>query len=677
VNNAEIILFLNACLSECENTWRDKRKVMQECYDRYLSYRDHSKKKSWQHKIVVPAVYPAIKGASGLIKRILMKSDEFFKFVPERRDNASQNAASPAGAPAAGGAPAALPPAGGMPPGGGGNGGMPAAMPTATAPAPVGTPVEDKMDNFARAFTKKVRYHIDQCDFIDKFGEAVESAFVMFYGCLKFTPVRCDETKVVWALNPQAIDKATGLPAPRYEFLREISERGKLRCEVVNPLLLYFPVDRSYIIEESRVQLSDLLYNEEGIKYEKKELNKLKREDYVNADQSEAEQARRLMLRISGENKNKYRKEVVLHTFYGTITQEDGTVVKRDARFIVANKKYVILKPEASPYWLRKHPYVFITPLKTLVMVIGNGMVDGIRPVINALDNIINMAGDKALFSLLAPTEINVDALKDPEQAEGGLTPGKLYKTKGPLGQAMHQIQQGDIAQGTFILADLFRSFIQNYTGWTEFIQGMPTAKGDVTATEVNRKTEASTMQFENIASSIEKGGIVESVEIVRDFTVQYFMDPAFNPETYDMFEQEGVPLDILPEAERFAFVDKRYPIRVKGLSAFFDAERRRRDMVELFELLAKVPAIAVRLNLEEFLSRVLNTYDEPNPEDLILKQPPIAPGTQLDPKTGMPIPVPQSPMDAATMMKMLSGMNPPPGAAAGGPAAPDSMLPQ
>lgn len=665
MTNEKLILFLNACLSECEDTWRDKRKVMQECYDRYLSYRDHSKKKSWQHKIVVPAVYPAIKGASGLIRRILLKSDEFFKFVPERRDNAPQNAAA---------APAALPPGGMTPPAPGapvpGNGAMPAGM------APAGAPVEDTMDNFARAFTRKVRFHIDECDFIDKFAEAVESAFVMFYGCLKFTPVRCDETKIVWAFNPQAVDKVSGLSAPRFEFLREISERGKLRCEVVNPLLLYFPVDRSYIIEESRIQLSDLLYNEEGIKYDKRELNKLKREDYVNADQSEAEQARRLMLRISGERKNKYRKEVVLHTFYGTITEEDGTVVKRDARFIVANKKYVLLKPEASPYWLRKHPFVFLTPLKTLFMVIGNGMVDGIRPIINALDNIVNMAGDKALFSLLAPTEINVDALKDPEQAEGGLTPGKLYKTKGPLGQAMHQIQQGDIAQGTFVLADLFRSFIQNYTGWTEFIQGMPSAKGDVTATEVNRKTEASTVQFENIASSIEKGGIIESIEVVRDFTIQYFMDPAFNPETSDMFEQEGVPLDTLPEAERYAFVNKRYPIRVKGLSAFFDADRRRRDMVELFELLAKVPAIAVRLNLEEFLSRVLNTYDEPNPEDLILKQPPIAPGTQLDPKTGMPIPVPQSPMDAATMMKMLSGMNPPPAPPGGGAGVP-GMLPQ
>jgi len=667
VTNAELVLFLNACKMECEDTWRDKRKVMQECYDRYLSYRDHSKKKSWQHKIVVPSVYPAIKGASGLIRRILLKSDEFFKFVPERRDNAPQNAV-----PAPGMMPTGMP-MGALP--GGSPAGMPGAVPMG---APMGTPVEDNMDNMARAFTRKVRFHVDECDFIDKFAEAVESAFVMFYGCLKFTPVRCEDTRIVWELNTKAVDKTTGLPSPRYEFLREISERGKLRCEVVNPLLLYFPVDRSYIIEESRVQLADLLINEEGIKYDKKELNRLKREDYTNADQSEAEQARRIMLRISRENANIYRKEVVLHTFFGTITNQDGTIVQRDARFIVANQKYVLLKPEPSPYWLRNHPYVFITPLKTLFSVMGAGMVDGIRPIINALDNIINMAGDKALFSLLAPTEINVDALKDPEQAEGGLTPGKLYKTKGPLGQAMHQIQQGDIPQGSFTLAELFRSFIQNFTGWTDFIQGMPTTKGDVTATEVNRKTEASTIQFENIASSIEKGGIIESIEAVRDLTLQYFMDPAFNPETNDIFEQEGVPLDALPEAERFAFVNKRYPIRVKGLSAFFDAERKRKDMVDLFGLLSKVPAIAMRLNIEEFLSRVLNTYDEPNPEDLILKIPPAAPGAQIDPKTGMPIAAPPQPLDAATMMRMLSGMNTQPGnPAAANPAEAPGIMPQ
>jgi len=41
-----------------------------------------------------------------------------------------------------------------------------------------------------------------------------------------------------------------------------------------------------------------------------------------------------------------------------------------------------------------------------------------------------------------------------------------------------------------------------------------------------------------------------------------------------------------------------------------------------------------------------------------------------------MPIPVPQSPMDAATMMKMLSGMNPPPAPPGGGAGVP-GMLPQ
>ena len=56
----EVVNFLNACLKESEDTWGPLRKIMAECYDRYRSFRDHSEKKKWQHKIVVPTVYPAI-----------------------------------------------------------------------------------------------------------------------------------------------------------------------------------------------------------------------------------------------------------------------------------------------------------------------------------------------------------------------------------------------------------------------------------------------------------------------------------------------------------------------------------------------------------------------------------------------------------------------------------------
>lgn len=599
MNNQDYVDFLNACIKECDDVWGERKKIMRECYDRYRSYRDFSKKKGWQHKIVAPTVYPAIKGASGLIQRILMKSDEFFKFVPERQDNAPQQ-----------------------------------------ADPMTGQPIEDNMDNFARAFTRKVRFHIDECGFIDKFGEAVESALACMLGVLKFTPKLVMDTRVIWGPIPFTDEEGKPVVGPSGEpyikefgFVQETAERAKLFCEVVNPLLLRFPLDASYFIEETRVPLWELLDNREGLEFNKRELNRLKREDYESAAFTEAEQNRLKMLQIK-EHKNQFRKEVVLHTFYGTVTDRQGNVVFRDARFIVANQKYLITKPGPVPYWLRKHNYVLITPLKVLFQAIGAGMVDGIRPIINAIDNLVNIAGDKMLYAMIPPSEVNVDALSDPQQAEGGLVPGKLFKTKGPLGQALRQLQPGDIPPGGFSLIELFKMFIQNYTGWTEFMMGMPTRKGSVTATEVERKTEASSLSFENIAASIEKGGVIESVEIVRDFCVQYFMDPALNPETIDIFMQEKIDLMNLPEAERFAFVNKRYPIKVKGLTAFFDAEKDRKDLIDLVGVISQVPALAARLNLEEFLTRVINTFDWPNPEMLVLKG-----MAMIDPETGMALP--------------------------------------
>jgi len=626
MTNTDVVNFLNACLKESKDTFGDFRKIMIECYERYRSWRDYSKKKDWQHKIVVPSVYPAIKGASGLLKRILMKSDKFFEFKPERQDDAPQK----------------IDPA-------------------------TGQPVKDMMDNFSRAFTRKVRFHLDEADFIESFGEAVESALAVMLGVLRFSPINCEDTRVVWAPIPvvdpntgqPVIDEATGKPViQKYDFVKETTKRAKLKIDVVNPMLLHFPLDRSWVIEETRIPLHVLLENREGISWDKKELNRISREDYGDAARTESDTERLTMLKIK-EPKNRFRKEVVLHTFWGDVTDEKGKIVVKDGRFIVANQKYVLLKPSPSPYWLRKHPFVFITPLKVLFQCIGAGMVDGIRPILNALDNIINIAGDKALFCLLAPSEVNVDALKDPQQAEGGLTPGKMFKTKGPLGQAFHQTQASDIPQGAFALAEFFKNSVDNYTTWTPSIQGMP-ARRDTTATEVERNTQASSLSFENIAASIEKSGVIESVEVARDFTVQYFMDPLLNPETDDIFRQEGFDLENLPEAEKYAFLNKRYPIKVKGLTAYFDQEKARQDIINAIEVLAKIPSLLARLDQDEFLNRFLNTFDWPNPDQLVLDMPAAVPG--VDPVTGQPLP-PGAP-----------GVTPP--AAPGGPAVTPAASP-
>jgi hypothetical protein len=641
MTNREVVNFLNACLKESEDTFGPFRKVQMECYDRYRSFRDYSKKKDWQHKIVVPSVYPAIKGASGLLKRILMKSDKFFEFTPERQDDAPQK------------------------------------MDPVT-----GQPIKDMMDNFARGFTRKVRFHMDEAEFIEKFEEGVESALAVMIGALRFSPVNVEDARIVWGPIPvvdpntgqPVIDPATGKAVvQKHDFLKETTKRAKLKIEVVNPLLLHFPLDRSWIIEESRPQLHTLIENAEGIPWDKKELNRLVKEDFGSAARTEADNQRLLMLKIK-EPKNKYRREVVLHTYWGSVTDEKGKIVVKDGYFIVANQKYLLLKPAPSPYWLRKHPYVFINPLKVLFQCIGAGMIDGIRPIINALDNIVNIMGDKALFALLAPSEVNVDALKDPQQAEGGLTPGKMFKTKGPLGQAFHQQQGGDIPQGGFSFAEFLKNSVQNYTGWTEFIQGMQ-GRRDVTATEVNRKTEASSLAFENIASSIEKSGVIESVEVSRDMTVQFFMDPLLNPETDDIFRQEGFDIENLPEAQKYAFLNKRYPIKVRGLSAFFDKQADRQDIIMAIEVLAKIPPLLQRLDLDEFLTRFFNTFDWPNPDQLVLDMPaaiPGAPGT-VDPVTGQPIP---PGIDPATGQPLPPGPGVTPGAPPGGPAVTPGVPP-
>lgn len=586
MTNEDVVRFLIAGLDESDKVWRNVRKVMEECYLRYKSYRDHSKKKTWQHKMVIPTVYPAIKGASGLIKKILAGKKTFFKFEPQRQDDAPPQ-------------PAIIDP----------NTGQPA--------PPMGPP--DQTDNFARAWTNKVKFHLDEARFVDKLEEGIECALTMGLGILRFTPKLVRDARILWGSTSPAPDPNTGvLP---YGFVKQVSERAKLECDVVNPLMLHYPADRSYIIEETRVYLHELVNDTSGMKWNRKEMGRLKREDYETTPETDAEITRRKVLNIF-DHKNPFRKSVVLHIFHGDLTDEDGKLVMRGCRFIVANKKYLILKPEVAPYWRRDHTYVFITPMKILFSVLGAGMIDGIRPIINAIDNLANIMGDKLLYLLLPPNEINTSMLVDQEQAEGGLVPGKSFKTKGIPGKAINVADVGsDIPSGGLVFIEALKKFVQNYTGWTEFMQGMPTAKGQVTATEVEKKTEAGSLQFDTIASNIENDAIVESIEIAQDLTIQFFMDFKLNPETEDIFKQEGIDIRNLAPAQQFSFLNKRYPLKLEGLQAFFEKEKERQDMIQLGGILSNVPSLSMRLNGEEFLKRLFSSFPSwRNPEQLILK---------------------------------------------------------
>lgn len=606
-SNDDTIEHLEACLTDFENTWKEFRKTQVECYERYRSERDHSNKKSWQHKMVIPSVYPAIKGASGLLKRILMKTDPFFEFVPERRDDASK-----------------------------------------IIDPNTGKPVEDQMDNFARAFSRKIKFHVDECGFIDKFGNACESALAVMEGVLRFNPKRKIESRVIWGQKPPEPGTATKQP---FEFLREDTEKAVLDCEVVNPMFLFYPLDRSCVIEESRVPLHQLIDNPDQIPFDQKELNRMIAEDYSTGGEgappeTEAEKTRRDMIKLFELRSNSFRKNVLLHTFWGTVTNKEGKVVVKAGRYIVANRRYVLLKPSPSPFWLREHPYVFISPLDVLFRVVGTGMVEGIRHVINALDNLANIAGDKMLYSLLPPTEVDIGKLEDAESVQGGLIPGKTYKVKNTQGTpAFRQVAVSDLPAGAVSFLEFLKDAVRNHTGWTEYMAGMP-AGGDPTATEFKGSLETSTMTFESLAANLERTGIIESLEIIRDLTVQYFMRSDLNPETFDIFAQEKIYLDRLPESERWAFLNKRYPIKVKGLTAFFDKEKKTRNLIFLLEVISKIPLFQQRVDPDEFLKRLFTGSDQDNPEMLLLTTPympmgalpPGAPGA-VPPGAGAPMP--------------------------------------
>lgn len=83
--------------------------------------------------------------------------------------------------------------------------------------------------------------------------------------------------------------------------------------------------------------------------------------------------------------------------------------------------------------------------------------------------------GDKLLYVLLPPNEINKQMLADPGQTEG-LIPGKSFTTKGAPGKAINVADMGnDLPQGGIVFIELKKASARLHGLGTNSNAGMPT----------------------------------------------------------------------------------------------------------------------------------------------------------------------------------------------------------
>lgn len=301
---------------------------------------------------------------------------------------------------------------------------------------------------------------------------------------------------------------------------------------------------------------------------------------------------------------------VKLTEFYGPLVI-DGEVVEPHAHIIIANDTYV-LKNGVNDKWHRKPPYVAFSPLMLPFRAEGVGLVEMVRSIDKALDQIINLGVDTLLFRLLPVFEFTPDVYENPEDLRTGLTPGKILKRSqvgGPNDVGLKPIEFQDVSPGAAQFAGILDRAHQEGGLVTELQQSLPRWSGAQTATETEAIQQNQSSFFGSLATDIEAGAICPIIEMAVDTIMQY-LDTSNDPRVAAILGVGGQVLAGMTQAEILEMIQGDYEIVARGLSGQLEKAEMLQNLIQFMNIIGQNPQSWLPyINQDALLRRVLESF--------------------------------------------------------------------
>ncbi|GAH17976.1 unnamed protein product, partial [marine sediment metagenome] len=179
--------------------------------------------------------------------------------------------------------------------------------------------------------------------------------------------------------------------------------------------------------------------------------------------------------------KSKFRKLIFTSEFWGTVLSPKGEMLLPNGHYTVGAGVHVIKPPRMSKYNTIRWPGISFTPLPDFLRFGGRGLLEGVKSLWEYMCNLMCLHADYQNWIVNPPTEVNTDALIDPEDVEDW--PGKKYLAKNTMSgqQAVRTVDRRFITND--ILANLAygdQSF-QRGSFITDAVQGLPGYRKDMT----------------------------------------------------------------------------------------------------------------------------------------------------------------------------------------------------
>jgi hypothetical protein len=561
-----------------EHAWNNRLPIQQgwdNMWDRFNNIYDFSRKADWQSQGHIPKIPNAVRMASAILKKSLIRAKDFYTVSSEL----------------------------------------------------------DLFRKFAPAVQGVLKAWLTENRFVEEFTESLVAGLLMNLMVFK-AYWKSDEFNIDQTTNPISHDTGMDLTkrqkkispeqALLFSVFPELSpqiqnpmvpanaptlrRRGGLRIVPINPyFFLLDPTGRNkFCIHIIRMDLDDLKRDAAKKGYNQEVVNKID-EDFTK--EWEYRETRRLRQTFSFTTT--FRKQVVLYEYHGDLFDQNAKIAKQNATWTVANEKWLIRKPTDNPSWHGKWPFVWGPIVKRPFSVYHKGYLDDGFKLAGSITDLFNSLMDANAYSMAKAFEIDIDMVYDPEQIKGGVYPGKTFlKRSGgnPNTRLIQEVPLGILPAQSLRLYQQLDIEFQNSTGLTEFLVGKPSTKGRATATEIVEKGAQSMSIMEDIALDIEDTILSPLLEMCYKIILQYqtdFEDPRMQMLSKQVRQQLSA-FAFLPKEEKMKAVNA-FKFEVRGMSGVIGKRIELNKLTSALKQISVIPGALDRVDWNEVLKRVFD----------------------------------------------------------------------
>lgn len=252
-------------------------------------------------------------------------------------------------------------------------------------------------------------------------------------------------------------------------------------------------------------------------------------------------------------NLSQYRKLYKTFEFWGIVLDPHGEMLLPNATYTVSAGR-VIQMPQESKYNKLRWPGICFSPLPDILRLGGRGLLEGILTIWEAMCNIMCMHEDYLKWVVNPPTEINVDALIDPNDAD--VHPGMKYLTRDSThgNQAVRVVQRRSRTNDVLANSQHYDQMYQRGSLVTDAVQGLPGYRKDMTYREAAMNLDQAMGVFGLMGENVENGAIQAisaGAEVVEKHASYNDLKRVFTEEELKEFgvseDQDGV---VMPELD-------------------------------------------------------------------------------------------------------------------------------